>query len=122
MSVIRTALSKTITENDLNQPTHTIPSREDILGIFRDAQSPLDAEALARALKVDPQLWYPDAPDYYRYALSRPQMDGLLFTARSHRELVELDAALGRGGLTPDEEIHLEELAVISGKADERQR
>ncbi|MDB5958811.1 MAG: rnr, partial [Massilia sp.] len=37
----------------MNQPTHTIPSREDILGIFRDAQSPLDANALARALKVD---------------------------------------------------------------------
>ncbi|MDB5906109.1 MAG: exoribonuclease, partial [Massilia sp.] len=57
MSVKRTAyraLSKTITENDLNQATHTIPSREEILGIFRDAQSPLDAAALARALKVDP--------------------------------------------------------------------
>lgn len=37
----------------MNQPTHTIPSREDILGIFRDAQSPLDANALAKALKVD---------------------------------------------------------------------
>jgi ribonuclease R len=57
MSVERTAcraLSKTITENDLNQATHTIPSREEILGIFRDAQSPLDAAALARALNVDP--------------------------------------------------------------------
>ena len=48
------ALSKTNIENDLNQPTHTIPSREEILGIFRDAQSPLDAAALARALEVDP--------------------------------------------------------------------
>ncbi|MBC7455515.1 MAG: RNB domain-containing ribonuclease, partial [Massilia sp.] len=38
----------------MNQPTHTIPSREEILGIFRDAQSPLDAAALARALQVDP--------------------------------------------------------------------
>lgn len=37
----------------MNQPTHTIPSREDILGIFRDANAPLDANALARALKVD---------------------------------------------------------------------
>jgi ribonuclease R len=38
----------------LNQATHTIPSREEILGIFRDARSPLDAAALARALQVDP--------------------------------------------------------------------
>lgn len=79
------------------------------------------SHARLRELKVDSKLWSPDAPDYYRYALSRPQLDGLLFSVRSRRELVELDAALGRGGLTADEEAHLEELAVIAGKADERQ-
>lgn len=41
-------------ENDLKQPTHTIPSREEILGIFRDAGTPLDAATLARALRVKP--------------------------------------------------------------------
>jgi len=38
----------------LKQPTHTIPSREEILGVFRDAGTPLDAATLARALKVKP--------------------------------------------------------------------
>ncbi len=38
----------------MKQPTHTIPSREEILGVFRDAGKPLDAAALARALKVKP--------------------------------------------------------------------
>lgn len=38
----------------MKQPTHTIPSREEILGVFRDAGTPLDAAALARALKVKP--------------------------------------------------------------------
>ncbi|HEX9172389.1 MAG TPA: ribonuclease R [Telluria sp.] len=38
----------------MKQPTHTIPSREEILGVFRDASGPLDAPALARALKVKP--------------------------------------------------------------------
>jgi ribonuclease R len=38
----------------LKQPTHTIPSREEILGVFRDASGPLDAPALARALNVKP--------------------------------------------------------------------
>jgi ribonuclease R len=38
----------------LKQPTHTIPSREEILAVFRDAREPLDAAALARALKVKP--------------------------------------------------------------------
>jgi ribonuclease R len=38
----------------LKQPTHTIPSREEILAVFRDAGAPLDATVLARALKVKP--------------------------------------------------------------------
>jgi ribonuclease R len=36
----------------LKQPTHTIPSREEILGVFRDAGTSLDAATLARALNV----------------------------------------------------------------------
>jgi ribonuclease R len=36
----------------LNQSTHTIPSREEILGIFRGAKAPLDLRALALSLKV----------------------------------------------------------------------
>jgi ribonuclease R len=38
----------------LKQPTHTIPSREEILAVFRNAGAPLDATVLARALKVKP--------------------------------------------------------------------
>ncbi|MBV7536770.1 ribonuclease R [Duganella sp. sic0402] len=36
----------------MNQPTHTIPSREEILGIFRSAKGPLDLRALSKSLKV----------------------------------------------------------------------
>jgi ribonuclease R len=39
----------------LKHPTHTIPSREEILGVFRQAQAPLDSGALARALQVNPE-------------------------------------------------------------------
>jgi ribonuclease R len=38
----------------LKQPTHIIPSREEILATFRNAGEPLDADALARELKVKP--------------------------------------------------------------------
>ncbi|WP_256077410.1 ribonuclease R [Massilia sp. YIM B04103] len=38
----------------MNQSTHTIPSREDILGIFRSAKAPLDLRTLALSLKVKP--------------------------------------------------------------------
>ncbi|MHA4870885.1 ribonuclease R [Duganella sp. PWIR1] len=36
----------------MNQSTHTIPSREEILGIFRSAQGSLDLRALSKTLKV----------------------------------------------------------------------
>ena len=38
----------------MKQPTHTIPSREEILAVFRTAKGPLGAADLARALKVKP--------------------------------------------------------------------
>ena len=38
----------------MNQITHTIPSREDILGIFRNAAAPLDLQTIARTLEVQP--------------------------------------------------------------------
>jgi hypothetical protein len=71
-----------------------------------------------RTLNIDPELWYPDPPDYYRYALSRAQMDGLLFAVARRRELAELDAAMKLGGLTPSEEDHLDELAVLTKQTD----
>ena len=36
----------------MSQITHTIPSREEILGIFRSAKAPLDLRALSTSLKV----------------------------------------------------------------------
>ncbi|WP_317201772.1 ribonuclease R [Janthinobacterium sp.] len=36
----------------MNQSTHTIPSREEILGIFRSATAPLDLRALSKSLQV----------------------------------------------------------------------
>ncbi|MFN3792700.1 ribonuclease R [Massilia sp.] len=38
----------------MKQPTHTIPSREEILAVFRSAKGPLAAGDVARALKVKP--------------------------------------------------------------------
>ena len=50
-------------------------------------------------LGVDPKLWLPEAPDYYRYALSRSAIHGLLFSVRRPHELDELATALELGGL-----------------------
>ena len=98
-------------------------ARVDLFPRLRDGHAPLFnfksmrgyvSHDQLRAAGVDPALWYPDPPDYYRYALSRPQISGLLFAMRRSVELIELEAALGKGGLTPDEEDHLDELAVLT--------
>jgi ribonuclease R len=57
----------------LNQITHTIPSREDILGIFRNAQAPLDLQEIARTLKVKTA-----AIDVLTRRLNAMQRDGQL--------------------------------------------
>ncbi|MYM37998.1 ribonuclease R [Duganella qianjiadongensis] len=57
----------------MNQTTHTIPSREDILGIFRSAQGPLDLRAVAKALKVAT-----DAQSVLSRRLNAMQRDGQL--------------------------------------------
>jgi len=70
-----------------------------------------------RALNLGAELWYPHLTDYYRYALSRPEMSGLLFSISRLRHLVELERALAKGGLTIEEEQHLEELAYRASAA-----
>jgi hypothetical protein len=98
-------------------------ARVDLFPQLRDGHAPLFnfksmrgyvSHDQLREAGVDPALWFPDPPDYYRYALSRPQISGLLFAMRRSVELIELEAALGKGGLTPEEEDHLDELAVLT--------
>lgn len=67
-----------------------------------------------RQLNVNPDLWYPTPPDYYRYALSRTHMDGLLCALGQVEHLTELDEGMKTGGLTAEEEDHLDELAVLT--------
>lgn len=61
----------------MKQPTHTIPSREEILGVFRDAGTPLDAATLARALKVKPA-----AQEVLGRRLNAMERDGQIRTDR----------------------------------------
>lgn len=63
---------------DLKQPTHTIPSREEILAVFRDATAPLDAAGLARVLKVKPA-----AQEVLGRRLNAMERDGQIRSDRS---------------------------------------
>ncbi|MFP5393446.1 MAG: ribonuclease R [Gammaproteobacteria bacterium] len=59
----------------MNQITHTIPSREEILGTFRNATGALDLKSLARALKVKA-----DALEILSRRLNAMERDGQITT------------------------------------------
>lgn len=62
--------------------------------------------------------WYPATTDYYRFALSQPELDGLLVSLGTPAEIVALEAALDQGSLSEDEESYLLDLSLLStGKA-----
>ncbi len=56
--------------------------------------------------------WHPTHADHYRFALTRPELDGLLVTLDDHAQLDALEHALARGPLTAGEEAMMIERAV----------
>ncbi len=63
--------------------------------------------------------WHPAATDYYRFALSQAELDGLLVGPGTPAEIVALETALGQGPLAEEEERYLLDLSLLSnGKAE----
>ena len=61
-----------------------------------------------------PDYWQPEVTDHYRFAFTRPQLDGLLVAPRSPREVEGIAAALARGPLTDEEETYLIDVAAVA--------
>jgi hypothetical protein len=59
--------------------------------------------------------WQPDVTDYYRFALSRPEIDGLLVAPGTPAEVAALAAALEKGPLDDEEQAYLIDLAAVAG-------
>jgi hypothetical protein len=69
-------------------------------------------------LGLDDSFWQPKITDYYRFALTRPEVAGLLCSPSTPAEVEELARALDEGPLEEDEETHLIHLAALrSGRA-----
>jgi hypothetical protein len=64
-------------------------------------------------LQLDDDYWRPSVPDYYRFALSRPQLDGLLMSPHNEAELADTLRALEEGPLSPEEEEHIVNLTEM---------
>jgi hypothetical protein len=60
------------------------------------------------------EYWHPEICDYYRFALSRPEIDGILMAPRTPAELSALAGAIQRGPLTEEEEAYLMDIALVA--------
>lgn len=63
-------------------------------------------------------IWIPELTDHYRFALSRPELDGLLCSPTEPAHIAALVAAMERGPLSLEEERHMIELAHVGTSPD----
>ncbi len=58
--------------------------------------------------------WHPEITDHYRFALSRPELDGLLVAPATPEEVAALASALSKGPLDEEEETYLMHVALVA--------
>lgn len=63
------------------------------------------------------ELWKPKLSDLYRFALTRPEIDGLLIAPKVPAHVARVVEAVEAGPLSPDEEEHMIDLALLAAGA-----
>lgn len=96
-----------------------VPERpRPLLYNFKSTSGFVGPDRMAELGLPAPDYWHPHITDHYRFALTRPQMDGLLIGLRTPAEVAGLAEALEKGPLTDEEEAYLTDVAsVASGEA-----
>lgn len=90
------------------------PVRTSRIFNFKSTMFKVTAEML-RSLRVSPPNgWLPDVPDYYRFALTRPELDGILASPKTPEEVEGLAVALSKGSLLPEEEENMVWLSTLA--------
>lgn len=85
---------------------------------FKSMQSWVSPAELQTLSGLPEGTWIPDMSDAYRFALSAPEMDGVLCALHTGGHVRDLAEALGKGPLEPEEEEHMIDLvALVTGKA-----
>jgi hypothetical protein len=79
---------------------------------FKSLESFVDPARCA-ALGLDDAYWYPEPTDYYRFAVSRPEIDGVLCSPGTPAEVQSLRMALELGPLDEEEQTYLIDLASL---------
>ena len=84
---------------------------------FKSADGHLPVKRL-RTLGLSKGYWHPGITDYYRFALTRPELDGLLCSPSTPKEVHGLVRALESGPLSEEESRYLCDVADLDqGKA-----
>ncbi len=81
---------------------------------FKSVLSRVTAESF-RALGLPPSSWLPDAGDYYRFVLTRPELDGILLSPQTPDEVRALVEAIGKGPLSAGQEEYMIRLSQLAG-------
>jgi hypothetical protein len=73
---------------------------------FKSTMSQVTPETFDK-LNLGKTYWRPEACDYYRFVLTRPEIDGILCSPLQPGEMRQLAKALAQGPLTPDQEAYM---------------
>src|SRR5262245_43928979 len=81
---------------------------------FKSTSGYVPSGRMAELGLAAPDFWQPAITDHYRFAFTRPQLDGLLVALRTTGEVDDLAAALERGPLTEEDETYLIDVAAVA--------
>jgi hypothetical protein len=93
---------------------HRPPESPTLLFNFKSTYGYVPPQRMDELGLQHPTYWHPEITDYYRFALSRPELDGVLMAPGTPRELAALAEALTRGPLDEEEESYLMDLALVA--------
>ena len=82
------------------------PARTSPVFNFKSTMSQVTPQ-MFEALNLPKSYWVPDVCDYYRFVLTRPEMDGVLCSPMQPEEMRQLARALDKGPLTHEEEEYM---------------
>jgi hypothetical protein len=82
------------------------PNRASPVFNFKSTMSQVTRE-MFDALNLPQNYWIPSVCDYYRFVLTRPEMDGILCSPMTPGEVRELAQALEKGPLSREEEEYM---------------
>jgi aryl-alcohol dehydrogenase-like predicted oxidoreductase len=81
---------------------------------FKAMMSWVGPDDIAHITGLPDGTWCPTPTDAYRFALSPPEMDGILCAPQSPEQIRELADAMEEGPLEPEEEEHMIDLVALA--------